>query len=310
MEQKTRTEHNKQPVHGPASQAQVLDALGELHSVLTHHVDWLKSRHNALLNGKVPDEADLASDAHHNCRFGLWYDGQLNPLFHSCEAFAEVGHNHEKMHARVRKLATRLRDGEYLSTDDMLAFMDQAMSFHESIRHLQYQIWSLLVDTDPLTGLYNRRTMLQRLGAEASRCKRNGEKWCVAMIDIDHFKNINDNHGHVIGDRVIQQTTRLLIEGTRPYDQLFRYGGEEFLLCMPHCGAEEARVILERLREQMSHQPIHIDGNVGPVQVNISCGIAACNDEEPIEENIRHADEALYRAKESGRNMISVWMVN
>lgn len=292
---------------GPASQTQVLDALGELHTVMSHHVDWLKARHNALFNARIPDEADLESDAHHKCRFGHWYDGQTNPLFHECDAFDSVGQSHRDMHDRVRQLSSRLADGDQLCTADMLAFMEQAMNFHEAIRHLQYEMWTQLVDTDPLTGLYNRRTMLQRLGSEASRCQRHGDNWCVAMIDIDHFKNINDRLGHTLGDRVLQHTTRVLMDFTRPYDQLYRYGGEEFLLCMPDTGLEDACMILQRLREHLSKNPVIPEGADGPVMVQISCGVTLCSGEHPLEVNIEHADQALYMAKQSGRDQVTVW---
>jgi len=292
---------------GPASQAQVLDALGELHTVMTHHVDWLKMRHNALLNALLPDEADLSADAHHHCRFGHWYDNQTSPLFHECDNFVEVGRSHKDMHDRVRQLFGRLVDGDHLDTEDLLSFMEQAMNFHESIRHLQYEMWTLLIDTDPLTGLYNRRTMLQRLGTEASRCERNGDNWCVAMIDIDHFKDVNDRLGHALGDRVLQHTTRVLMDFTRPYDQLYRYGGEEFLLCMPDTGLEAACLVLQRLREHLSNNPFTLNGADGPVMVQISCGVTLCSGEHPLEVNIEHADQALYMAKHSGRDKVAVW---
>jgi len=293
--------------HGFTSQVQVLDALGELHSVLTHHVDWLRTRNNALLHGRIPDKVDLSPDAHHNCRFGHWYDGQSNPLFKECGAFLDVGQNHKDMHTSVRQLACRLADGGHLSSTDLQEFMDQALNFHESIRHLQYEIWTQLVDTDPLTGLYNRRTMLQRLGTEASRSKRNGDKWCVAMIDIDHFKHINDRLGHALGDSALQHTAHVLIEFTRPYDQLYRYGGEEFLLCMPDTDLEAACMVLQRLRENLANKPIVLEGTNGPIVVQISCGLTLCSDENTLEENIDHADQALYLSKQKGRDQVTVW---
>jgi diguanylate cyclase len=290
-----------------ASQAQVLDALGELHSVVTYHVDWLKTRYSALLNGRVPDESDLAPDAHQNCRFGHWYAGQSNPLFHDCKAFVDVGQSHIDMHSLVRQLASRLADGSHLSTTDLVALMDLAINFHEAIRHLQYEIWTQLVDTDPLTGLYNRRTMFQRLGTEASRSRRNGDNWCVAMIDIDHFKDINDRLGHALGDSVLQHTTHVLMEFTRPYDQLYRYGGEEFLLCMPDTDLEAACMVLQRLREHLAKNPIVFEDADGPIVVQISCGVTLCSGEHPLEENIDHADQALYMAKQNGRDQVTVW---
>jgi diguanylate cyclase len=306
MYQKLRNSTRLPDAHGSASHAQVLDALSELHSIVTYHVDWLKTRHSALLKGRVPDEADLAPDAHHNCRFGKWYTDQSNPLLRECDAFAEVGSSHKDMHLGFRQLARRLADGD-LSSSDLMDFMDRAINFHEAIRHLQYEIWSQLVDTDPLTGLYNRRTMFERLGTEASRCQRNGDNWCVAMIDIDHFKDINDRLGHVLGDRVLQHTTGVLTEFTRPYDQLYRYGGEEFLLCMPDTDLEAACMVLQRLREHLARNPVTLEDADGPVVVQISCGVTLCSGEHPLEKNIDHADQALYRAKQNGRDQVTVW---
>ena len=159
--------------------------------------------------------------------------------------------------------------------------------------------------TDALTGLYNRRFLDAALSSEFIRAQRNQTALSVLMIDIDHFKQFNDTHGHDQGDRVLQMVARILRETARPFDFPCRYGGEEYVLILPGMAGEAALQLAESLRVKVAQTGV--DG----LQVQISLGLASYPviQSAAAEALIEAADAALYRAKESGRNRVAVAQV-
>jgi len=160
--------------------------------------------------------------------------------------------------------------------------------------------------TDPLTGLANRRTILEVLDRELARCRRSGGVCSVGMVDLDHFKAVNDTYGHAAGDAVLRQAASTMRATLRPYDLLGRYGGEEFVVVLPGCDAAGARAAAERLRASMAGTTIA----VGEVSLRVTCslGIAVGATEKSWERDrlLSTADAALYRAKEEGRDRVVV----
>jgi len=155
---------------------------------------------------------------------------------------------------------------------------------------------------DSLTGLYNHTTLKDRLESEVSRAQRSRSPLCCAMIDLDHFKSVNDTHGHAVGDRVIVSLARLLRRRLRKNDVVGRYGGEEFALLLPDTPLDDARVVLDSLRE--AFHAIPQTGVRGPFSTSFSCGVAEFLPGESAESLNDAADQALYRAKAGGRNRV------
>jgi diguanylate cyclase (GGDEF)-like protein len=156
---------------------------------------------------------------------------------------------------------------------------------------------------DALTGLWNRAAILDALGRETTRTHRSESPLAVGMIDVDHFKLINDNHGHLGGDEVLRGLARRLSEQLREGDWLGRYGGEELMMVLPGKGREDSESIAERLRKCVADEPFIVSGK--PLTVTVSIGIASCetSHDEP-EHIVARADAALYEAKRSGRNRV------
>jgi diguanylate cyclase (GGDEF)-like protein len=153
--------------------------------------------------------------------------------------------------------------------------------------------------TDRLTGLFNRRKLDEVLEEELIRCRRYGVEFAVIIMDIDHFKRVNDTRGHHVGDGVLQQMAQLLRDGTRDADALARFGGEEFVIVCRHSGLEGCIDTAERLRAAIA---AHDFPGVGPLTA--SFGVAACCKEDSAESLLERADAALYRAKGAGRNRV------
>jgi len=155
---------------------------------------------------------------------------------------------------------------------------------------------------DELTGLSNRRVVLEAIDREYARRRREGGDLGVVLIDLDHFKNVNDTYGHLAGDAVLREAARRMTASVRPYDTVGRYGGEEFLVVAPSCNSSGAVKLAERIRESI--QALPMPSVSGPVSITASCGVAVSTTAKPLDpqELLRSADEALYRAKENGRN--------
>lgn len=166
------------------------------------------------------------------------------------------------------------------------------------LRQKQAELYRL-ANTDPLTGAWNRLKFEAAAEREIRRCRRYGYPLSVIFIDLDHFKHINDIHGHAIGDEVLCQLTRLIQSGLRESDFLCRWGGEEFLILAPHADLGKARKLAEKLREAVASCRSPVD-----MQLSASMGVALLDDSDDLEALIKKADDALYRAKERGRNRV------
>jgi diguanylate cyclase (GGDEF)-like protein len=189
----------------------------------------------------------------------------------------------------VARLQARLRVGERV-----LDLQSKLLEIQEVLRHQATH--------DHLTGLWNRRMILDVLDRELNRASHQGEPIAVALADIDHFKQINDAHGHGAGDEVLKAAAERMRSAIRRYDAIGRYGGEEFLLVLPNCPAPDALDVVERARRAVGAAAIDAAGS--PLEVSISAGVAWTNGTTDSAAIVHAADEALYRAKEGGRNRV------
>jgi len=170
---------------------------------------------------------------------------------------------------------------------------------------------------DELTGTYNRRHIIHILEQEQLRAQRTGRGFCISLMDLDHFKDVNDRLGHLAGDDVLRQFAERVMGEVRHLDQVARdgadsegeeqfgrYGGEEFLLVMPETSLDGALVCVERIRQKVADAIFRAGGNSLPLTV--SCGMTAYRPGEDMRATLARADQALYRAKERGRNRVEI----
>lgn len=199
---------------------------------------------------------------------------------------------------RVTREALQVRERELMEANDAL---------HRNLREideLQEQLREQ-ANRDPLTGLYNRRYLDSTLERELARCKRDGNPLALILIDIDHFKQVNDTYGHQAGDEILLRLAALLAGMARAGDVACRYGGEEFLLLMPTMPMASARERAEALR--IAFEALEVPFGAFKLKATVSIGIAAYPGQGiSADELIRSADTALYRAKNLGRNRVEV----
>lgn len=156
-------------------------------------------------------------------------------------------------------------------------------------------------ERDFLTGLLNRRAFDARLVLERNRLERSDYSFCLVVLDIDHFKRINDQHGHAVGDLALRHVAGLLTQSLRQIDAIARFGGEEFLILLPDTALETAAAVAERLRQTLADNPLYHHGHQLPVQASFGFVSSHAGDNATL---LNLADQAMYRAKTEGRNRV------
>lgn len=286
--------------------AEAKQIVRELGWALDSDRDWAAKFQAMLVCRSKPTAADLKADSHNKTVFGRWYAGQLTITLRSHRGFADVGKNNEEMHASARKLALIIRDGGDIKPAQYKAYLKSAERFRNGLRRLLTEAWDFLRYTDPLTGVMTRNAMELRIEEEQERTRRSGQPCSLGLMDLDNFKLVNDSHGHPAGDKVLTIVANYAKGKLRRYDQIFRYGGEEFVILLPNTSTIKAKTVLDRLRKGIKRQSIEI-GKKKKLQISASFGIAELSPDHKAENSIEFADQALYAAKEAGRNRVRVW---
>jgi len=208
-----------------------------------------------------------------------WFVVRVTRLAHGCPAGIVVAHEDITTQKRMES-----------------AWRDAEQALRRALAREQ-----LMARTDSLTGLYNRRHFLELAPHECAVAERYGTPLSALLLDIDHFKQINDTAGHLAGDEMLRRAAQIALECLRKPDILARYGGEEFFVLLPGSTAEQAAVVAERIRERVAADAFQTPA--GRMTATISIGVAEfLGKEDTLEGLIRRADLALYRGKSSGRN--------
>jgi len=210
-------------------------------------------------------------------------------------------------HSDARKLTTFAH--KIIALDMSLAIetyhLTHVQTLEESLDRSQRQQKTLRMDaaTDSLTGLANRKTIINELERLLQQPQKHHPVVAI-MADIDHFKEVNDTHGHLVGDKVLAEVANRIRSALRDFDEVGRYGGEEFLLVLNGANLTTSNNIAERIREHVASQPINLQGQ--EIQASISLGVAAAHPGEITDSVLARADKALYAAKAAGRNCVVI----
>ena len=194
-----------------------------------------------------------------------------------------------------------------VNTDEMMARVRTQIKrkMYQDRLCANYETSLALAVTDSLTGLHNRRYMVSHLDTLMERGRESGRPVALLIMDIDHFKNVNDNYGHAVGDEVLQEFAERIKRNVRGIDLAVRYGGEEFVVVLPETDLEVAKMVAERLRQNVAEEPFEVSADVGTITVTASIGGTVYDGTEVSTDGLlRRADEALYTAKNQGRNQV------
>jgi diguanylate cyclase (GGDEF)-like protein len=290
----------------PARPEDSREILEMIDTALDEQAAWLREWHRAVLCGAPPAPEVPSRSPSASKRFGVWFDINRKRGLLEQPIFRQLWAAYLEMHEVGRGLAQSAAGGGRVSAVEYDALMDKVQGFVATARRIRDAFQRAVYDLDPLTGVYNRRSMIAELERERERSIRTGNAVYVGLCDIDNFKAVNDTHGHLAGDAVLLAVAGRLIANLRPYDGVFRFGGDEFLLAFAETDGEEAIGIADRLRASIGRMTVHADA-AGVLSVTASFGLCMLDREAAIETTIRRADEALYRAKNEGRNRVNLW---
>jgi diguanylate cyclase (GGDEF)-like protein len=281
-------------------------ALKELGQASYNHEQWHKELTRVLVCHLPYDQRDVAVDAHRQCRFGQWYYGSGVSRFHDHPGFTAIALEHERMHALAARLLQASANEPNVSPNDYENFNNAIERLRLQLQELKLEIEYSLYNRDSLTGAENRVGMVSKLREQLELVKRRVQECCIVLMDLDHFKEVNDRAGHLAGDQVLAGAVRHIKDHLRPYDKVFRYGGEEFLMVLPNTNLQVGREVVERIRQGLSAIALtHAGGD--PVFVTASFGLTPLDPDVSIEESMDRADKAMYAAKTAGRNCLRLW---
>lgn len=293
-------------VGGFMTRAEMVEAATALDQALYVHEQWCNAVYCALICRLRPDERDLSDSPHRRCSFGQWYYAHADSRLTEHPGFIAIEVEHEQMHGIAARILMTSHAGESVTVRDYDSFVNSITRLRTEILGLRHELDEAMTNLDPLTGAQSRIGMLSKLRLQQATVKREVQTCAIAMIDLDHFKRVNDEFGHQAGDAVLTETVRYVLTHLRPYDELFRYGGEEFLVWFPGTDLETGHVAIEGLRKGITMARFDI-GDGAQLQMTASCGLTLLDPDVPVEQSIARADRALYRAKELGRDQTCTW---
>ena len=206
-----------------------------LQQILHSHFRRIGLFHKALITRSFVQDYDYeVDDTYRACTFGRWYYSQSAPEIEENTEFVELGKIHEDLHAAMKNLLEKVRNNSSIAAEDYEHFLKTYNLFTDRLSELIQEINFAQYQFDPLTKLLNRRAFKRILEYEFNLMQRNKRRCAVAMVDIDRFKRINDSYGHAAGDTVLEGLADLFLLQLRRYDTVGRFGGEEFIFCLPN----------------------------------------------------------------------------
>ncbi len=276
--------------------------VAELDAAVEAHMDWSRRILRCAVLHSTPGEDVLDPMAHTLCRFGAWFCANRE-TFEALDAASaqRLETVHQTMHDAIRALCTQVISGQPGLNGDLDAFETSQTELLKLLADYKTRILSSAVRDDPLTGLPLRYNVENDFVLCQKEARRNRSLLYVVMIDVDHFKPINDTYGHQAGDQVLRHIAHTLKQGVRGGEPLYRFGGEEFLWLLKCKSPEEARKSARRILAAVGTTPVPIDDGE-TLRLTITMGLAQAGEMEDLSSAIRRADLALYQGKQDGRN--------
>lgn len=267
--------------------------------VLDEHLRWVGQWHRAAFfrDGQGGERVSAPAS------FAAWCVVASKEELAQQPAIEKLVTVHEQMHRQAKLVLLKAAAGEPPTEAEYESVIGRFEEFVIILRRVERAFAAAASGLDLLTGLRSRRGMAEALEREQNRFRRAGQAFCVALCDIDRFKSVNDTYGHDIGDRVLAAFAAVISRGIRSFDEAFRMGGEEFLVCLKETTLDEAFRVIERLRVDLMRTPIALpDGR--SISITASFGLIEAGADVAVDELVVLADKALYHAKHSGRNRV------
>jgi diguanylate cyclase (GGDEF)-like protein len=282
------------------------DSLDRLEQALFHHEEWCEALNRTIICNLSPDQRDIDQDAQRKCRFGQWLYGPNSQKLATHPSFVEIETSHKRMHHCATDMLIAAEQRAPISLETYERFNNSLKQMRLEVMTTKQELEDALYNLDPLTGVPSRIGMLTKLREQRALVQRKVHSCSVAMMDLDCFKDVNDKYGHSKGDQALVRCARCAMERLRPHDLLFRYGGEEFLICAPNADLKSGYDALDQLRNDIATVPFQADDG-SLFHITASFGLTLLDPDISVEQSIARADKALFAAKSAGRNRVLVW---
>ena len=282
-------------------------ALEQLEQATEDHVEWHANLLRALVCGLPCDLGDLAATAHLQCRFGRWYYERAPVELRKQPAFDAIGTEHERLHRIAARLLRDVAAEEPISREDFEDLVAGSTRLRLELDSLRNELESALRNRDPLTGACSRIEMLPDLRELRTLAQRGVKQCCIVFMDVDQLKQINETYGHQVGDSVLAGTVRYLNDHLRPYDKVYRYGGDEFVLVLSGADLAMGQKVIARVRSGLARRLLVVGPGGIAIHVTASFGLALLDPGASVADCIDRADQALLLAKTAGRNCAISW---
>lgn len=282
--------------------AEIDTFIAELDAAVEAHMNWTRRILRCAVLHEPPGDDVLDPQAHTLCRFGAWFM-ENRSHFEALDTAAtlSVESVHHSMHDATRSLCSRIMNGTAGHPDDLERFERSQAELIHLLASFKTLSLSKAVRCDPLTELPLRYSIENDFGLCQKEARRNHTLLYAVMIDIDHFKRVNDTYGHPAGDRVLQHLVGTLKRTLRANEPLYRFGGEEFLWLLKCQSREEAKQSARRVLATVGTTPVPISADE-TLRLTITLGLAQAGETEDFSSVLKRADAALYEGKQSGRN--------
>lgn len=282
---------------------QVENALNVLERAVVNHTKWLQLVHESLICGLPVNGEIIEENAHQNCKLGEWYYNEESEIFRHHSEFLALEEPHRVMHDAARELL--LLKNNQPNIEEYRAFIEKQQEVIQQLLQLKDKLLGTFHSFDSLTGAITRDAFNHIISNERARARRENDYCCIALIDIDHFKKINDQYGHVTGDHVLRAFAQRVNSFVRKSDTFCRFGGEEFVLLLTQTTLPDAHKLVENIRKEIAQTQFELD-NQRVMNINFSAGVSECEKGKEIEVCLKEADQKLYQAKRDGRNQVVV----
>lgn len=287
--------------------ARLRPGLERLAQAVRDHAEWQQSVLHAIVSGDPLPSGDRSAASHLQCPFHDSYFDRSSMALWGYPAFARLGVEHWRQHRLADELLGRLATDAAVFVEDFDELMTGGDRLDRVLAALRQEVDAAWRGRDALTGACGRETMLAELRDWRELARQGVQKGCVVRMEVDVLQEIRGIHGPALADEVLAAAVRFVGRRLRPWDKVFRLGGDEFLLSLPGADLAIGQAVIKRVREGLAARPLPGTPRVGELKVTASFGLALLDPEASVEDVAERADQALLLAKTAGRNRAINW---
>jgi diguanylate cyclase (GGDEF)-like protein len=283
------------------------EALEQLAQAVHEHTDWQEGVLEAIVHGAPFDANEPRDGVQLGCRFNRWYFDRAPAELWGTPAYAAMGVEHRRLHRLADRLLHKFETDAPIDVEEFDELIAGIVRLHDALDALRHGVAEAVRNLDAATGAADRAGMLIDLRAWRDLAVRGVQKCSIVLVDLDGFKAINDAHGRAIGDELLAVVARRLVRLLRPFDKVYRYGADEFLIALPGADLTMAQSMIKQVREGFAGAPLMTTPDGIDLRVTAAFGLASLDPEISAEESLERADQALLLAKTAGGNRAISW---